>query len=162
MNQQSHQHLLEFLNLPQELISQPQVDDLEIWLNAKFDDSNDINNPKPQQLTQITDNNTSDNKIITKNSAVSTDPTDKRRRNTEASARFRAKKKIRDAELKNSQKELELKVSFLEKKTLEQEKEIKWLRSLITEKQGIIGLSGVFTPGTEYNSFTENSTPAFF
>jgi TolA-binding protein len=59
---------------------------------------------------------------------------DKRRRNTAASARFRVKKKQREAALEKQAKEMTEKVSDLEKKVNQLETENKWLKGLITEK----------------------------
>lgn len=59
---------------------------------------------------------------------------DKRRRNTAASARFRVKKKQREAALEKSAKEMNDKVSALESKILQLETENQWLKKLILEK----------------------------
>ncbi|GAA5915566.1 hypothetical protein JCM8208_002433 [Rhodotorula glutinis] len=59
---------------------------------------------------------------------------DKRRRNTEASARFRAKKKMRDAELKQSSASLRERVASLEKEKESLSNENRWLRDLVSEK----------------------------
>jgi len=59
---------------------------------------------------------------------------DKRRRNTAASARFRVKKKQREAALERSAKEMSDKVSALEGRINQLETENKWLKNLITEK----------------------------
>lgn len=59
---------------------------------------------------------------------------DKRRRNTAASARFRIKKKQREALLEKQAKEMSDKVSQLEGKVQQLEMENKWLKGLITEK----------------------------
>ncbi len=61
---------------------------------------------------------------------------DKRRRNTAASARFRAKKKQREQAIEKTAKEMTEKVSMLEAKIGQLEMENKWLKSLITEKTG--------------------------
>jgi len=61
---------------------------------------------------------------------------DKRRRNTAASARFRVKKKAREQALEKSQKELADKVSTLEGRIQTLETENKWLRELVTDKNG--------------------------
>ncbi|CAG8701979.1 7928_t:CDS:1, partial [Dentiscutata heterogama] len=58
----------------------------------------------------------------------------KRRRNTAASARFRIKKKLREQALEKTSKDMTAKAEVLENKVRELEKEIKWLRSLIVEK----------------------------
>lgn len=59
---------------------------------------------------------------------------DKRRRNTAASARFRMKKKLREQALEQTAKEMTLKAEALEKRVIELEKEAKWLRALVVEK----------------------------
>jgi len=62
---------------------------------------------------------------------------DKRRRNTAASARFRVKKKQREQALERTVKEVQDKNSKLEAKVTQLELENKWLKELITEKNGI-------------------------
>jgi hypothetical protein len=62
---------------------------------------------------------------------------DKRRRNTAASARFRVKKKQREQALEKTVKEVQDKNSKLEAKVTQLEMENKWLKDLITEKNGI-------------------------
>jgi len=62
---------------------------------------------------------------------------DKRRRNTAASARFRVKKKQREQALERTVKEVQDKNSKLEAKVTQLEMENKWLKDLITEKNGI-------------------------
>lgn len=59
---------------------------------------------------------------------------DKRRRNTAASARFRVKKKQREAALERSAKEMSDKVAALEGRINLLETENKWLKNLIVEK----------------------------
>lgn len=59
---------------------------------------------------------------------------DKRRRNTAASARFRMKKKLREQALEKTAKEMAYKADVLEKRVIELEKEAKWLRALVVEK----------------------------
>lgn len=59
---------------------------------------------------------------------------DKRRRNTAASARFRVKKKQREQALEHTAKEMTEKSERLETRVKELELEIKWLRSLLLEK----------------------------
>lgn len=56
--------------------------------------------------------------------------TDKRQRNNAASARFRAKKKLRDQVLARTAEESVARLEMLERRCREQEMEIKWLRSL--------------------------------
>jgi hypothetical protein len=59
---------------------------------------------------------------------------DKRRRNTAASARFRIKKKQREQALERTAQEMTEKSDRLESRVKELELEIKWLRSLLLEK----------------------------
>ncbi|KAG2188988.1 hypothetical protein INT44_004130 [Umbelopsis vinacea] len=59
---------------------------------------------------------------------------DKRRRNTMASARFRQRKKLREAALETTAKEMTDKANALQEKVNALEKEAKWLRSLLVEK----------------------------
>jgi signal recognition particle GTPase len=61
---------------------------------------------------------------------------DKRRRNTAASARFRIKKKQREQALEKSAKDMSEKVSNLESKVSQLETENKWLKNLLTDKNG--------------------------
>lgn len=61
---------------------------------------------------------------------------DKRRRNTAASARFRIKKKQREQALERTVKEATEKNAALEARVQELERENKWLKDLITEKNG--------------------------
>ncbi|KAF9653960.1 hypothetical protein BDM02DRAFT_1142939 [Thelephora ganbajun] len=65
---------------------------------------------------------------------------DKRRRNTAASARFRLKKKEREAALEKKAKELEVKVSDLEKECEGLRRENGWLKGLV------VGVTGVAAP----------------
>lgn len=60
---------------------------------------------------------------------------DKRRRNTEASARFRVKKKEREQHLERTATETSEKVGALEEKCRQLERENGWLRGLIVEKR---------------------------
>lgn len=59
---------------------------------------------------------------------------DKRKRNTAASARFRMKKKLREQALEKTAKEMTIKAEALEKRVAELEREAKWLRALVVEK----------------------------
>jgi len=58
---------------------------------------------------------------------------DKRRRNTLASARFRAKKKLREQALEKDHKEMSVKIEKLENRIKELELENKWLRGLVVQ-----------------------------
>ncbi|CAB4493868.1 hypothetical protein RhiirA5_348682 [Rhizophagus irregularis] len=59
---------------------------------------------------------------------------DKRRRNTAASARFRIKKKMREQALEQNAREMSEKAEVLENRVKELEREIKWLKNLLIEK----------------------------
>ncbi|KAL9541384.1 hypothetical protein PS6_010324 [Mucor atramentarius] len=59
---------------------------------------------------------------------------DKRRRNTAASARFRIKKKMREQALQNTACEMTDKAQRMEQRVHELEREIKWLKALVVEK----------------------------
>jgi len=61
---------------------------------------------------------------------------DKRRRNTAASARFRVKKKQREQNLEKTVKEANERNAALDAKVSQLEMENKWLKNLITEKNG--------------------------
>ena len=62
---------------------------------------------------------------------------DKRRRNTAASARFRVKKKQREQTMERTLKDHQDKNAKLEAKVAQLEMENKWLKALITEKNGL-------------------------
>lgn len=62
---------------------------------------------------------------------------DKRRRNTAASARFRVKKKQREQALEKTLKDTQEKNAKLEARVTQLEMENKWLKALITEKNGL-------------------------
>lgn len=59
---------------------------------------------------------------------------EKRRRNTAASARFRARKKLREQAMERTVKEMTEKSQRLESRVEALEREIKWLRKLLIEK----------------------------
>lgn len=63
----------------------------------------------------------------------------KRLRNTAASARFRAKKKQREAQLESAAKEKKERLEALEKRIKDLEEENKWLKALIMEKKDVAG-----------------------
>ena len=65
---------------------------------------------------------------------------DKRRRNTAASARFRLKKKEREAALEKKAKELEVRVGELEKECEALRRENGWLKGLVV---GVTGAGAV-------------------
>ncbi|KAI8337660.1 hypothetical protein BC941DRAFT_502387 [Chlamydoabsidia padenii] len=59
---------------------------------------------------------------------------DKRKRNTAASARFRIKKKLREQAMEQTVRDMTKKSDFLQGRVNDLELEVKWLRSLLTEK----------------------------
>ncbi|TKA59768.1 hypothetical protein B0A49_10874 [Cryomyces minteri] len=63
---------------------------------------------------------------------------DKRRRNTAASARFRVKKKQREQALEKNNREMADKLAALEARVAELEKENKWLKGLVIEKNNSV------------------------
>ena len=67
---------------------------------------------------------------------------DKRRRNTAASARFRLKKKEREAALERKSKDLEVRVSELERECETLRRENGWLKGLVVGVTGVTGVSG--------------------
>jgi len=90
--------------------------------------------PSPEaDTTSSADNTESPNNIAAVSAAE-----DKRRRNTAASARFRAKKKEREAALEKKSKELESKVSELERECESLRRENGWLKGLVV---GVTGAS---------------------
>jgi hypothetical protein len=81
---------------------------------------------------------------------------DKRRRNTAASARFRVKKKEREKNLERTVKDMTAKNATLEARITQLEMENRWLKNLITEKNGsgiadrdITGMFQKFRDGKE-------------
>lgn len=74
---------------------------------------------------------------------------DKRRRNTAASARFRVKKKLREQALERTVKETTEKNNALEARVSQLELENRWLKNLITEKNGGDTAEGIQQSETE-------------
>eukprot|EP00833_Pecoramyces_ruminatium_P006759 jgi/Orpsp1_1/1180791/evm.model.c7180000074635.2 len=70
-----------------------------------------------------------------RNKSTTIDPEEKRRRNTEASARFRARKKFTEIMLKQQTHDLSCKCCELEKQLAEAKREIYWLKQLLIAKQ---------------------------
>jgi hypothetical protein len=60
---------------------------------------------------------------------------DKRKRNTAASARFRIKKKLKEQEMEKTIREMTEKSKALQGYVDDLEKEIKWLRDILTDKE---------------------------
>jgi hypothetical protein len=78
---------------------------------------------------------------------------DKRRRNTAASARFRLKKKEREAALEGKAKELETKVTELERECEGLRRENGWLRGLV------VGVTGAAQGSNTSQGLTAESSP---
>jgi hypothetical protein len=78
---------------------------------------------------------------------------DKRRRNTAASARFRAKKKEREAALEKKSKELETRVSELERECESLRRENGWLKGLV------VGVTGASTGNATPSVPVPNAVP---
>ena len=78
---------------------------------------------------------------------------DKRRRNTAASARFRLKKKEREAALEGKAKELETKVTELERECEGLRRENGWLRGLV------VGVTGAAQGSNASQGLTAGSSP---
>lgn len=77
---------------------------------------------------------------------------DKRRRNTAASARFRAKKKMREQAMQRTVLEMTQKSEQLTERVKTLKQEIKWLRTLLLDKQNAKG-----TANTQSSSFSSSS-----
>ncbi|ORX79713.1 hypothetical protein BCR32DRAFT_269299 [Anaeromyces robustus] len=118
----------------------------EFVINKKdniFDVLNMVNSPVEKDLPFLTNSSNSianspelDNKISSgkgKELSVEEKLNDKRKRNNAASARFRAKKKLKEQMTDLTAKEMTQKAQSLEIKVKEMELEIKWLRSLVTK-----------------------------
>lgn len=80
---------------------------------------------------------------------------DKRRRNTAASARFRVKKKQREQALETTVREVQDKNNKLESRLSQLEMENKWLKDLITEKNGIQSKEEMAAAYHEYRKESE-------
>ncbi|KAI0256351.1 hypothetical protein BJV78DRAFT_1171261 [Lactifluus subvellereus] len=121
--------------------------------------------PAPQQgakarrtsVSKGTSDRANDSASPTAASAMGTPLTaaeDKRRRNTAASARFRLKKKEREAALEKKSKELEIRVTELERECEGLRRENGWLKGLVvgvtgvgaTQQQSVPATAGVKRP----------------
>ena len=67
------------------------------------------------------------------------DEEEKRRRNTEASARFRLKKKLKEQELRSTVHEMADKIAKLEDRNRDLEQQVSWLKGLLMEKHTLGG-----------------------
>ncbi|EQL28671.1 hypothetical protein BDFG_08583 [Blastomyces dermatitidis ATCC 26199] len=92
---------------------------------------------------------------------------DKRRRNTAASARFRIKKKEREKNMERTVKDVTAKNAALEARITQLEMENRWLKNLITEKNGgalgdgdIAGMFDKYRASTEAAHQQEQQKPS--
>ncbi|RCK65300.1 Transcription factor zip1 [Candida viswanathii] len=126
--QQQHNHKEEPVQLKQEPID-----------NQHFTEFQFTNITPPQQQDQFTippqQQQPQPQPPVVNKTAVVAAQEDKRKRNTAASARFRIKKKLKEQELIQRSKELEEKVSVLEKKLKSIEMENKILKSILLKEQ---------------------------
>ena len=90
---------------------------------SEQDDASDDNNDPPSASTAVGGGRTEEEQ-------------DKRRRNTIASAKFRAKKKQREEETNRRVQNLETEVSQLQSVLENKNKEIDWLRSVLSDLHG--------------------------
>lgn len=115
---------------------QPKHSDLDFWLQAEFpalDMTLQGWPSEPKQQQQLL--HPAPLSPLTLGAAAVDEKTDKRRRNTEASARFRLKKKQREQEIKGTAQVLQEQVQELQRRIQQQDVEIAWLRQLVTDKQ---------------------------
>jgi len=80
---------------------------------------------------------------------------DKRRRNTAASARFRIKKKQREQALEKTVKEVQEMNAKLEERLQQLEMENKWLKDLITQKNGMSSKEEMVAAYQQYRKESE-------
>jgi hypothetical protein len=124
--------------------------DLDLWLSADMNEPQGsnllFNNPVSsssntaesiqKESKKRASNASHPPELDLETSMTSTEYLDKRKRNTIASQKFRAKKKLRDIQIQSENDELKAKVKDLEAKVREQDMEIKFLRTLVLEKSG--------------------------
>ncbi|KAG9285930.1 hypothetical protein G9A89_013355 [Geosiphon pyriformis] len=114
--------------------SKPPINDMN-KAEKKDDEGGDDDDDDDDDDAEVEDENEENKKDHDpNNTAKLAAEEDKRRRNTAASARFRIKKKMREQALEHTAKEMTTKAELLEGRVKELEMEIKWLRSLIVEK----------------------------
>lgn len=86
---------------------------------------------------------------------------DKRSRNTAASARFRAKKKLKEQTLEQANAMLSAKLQITERRLTEYEMEVKWLRQLLADRSGEKRLREIYEENqVPYNGSLLASVPA--
>lgn len=101
------------------------------------DDSQDDDGEEGDEDTPVIGDGAQSYSSMGSNSSRTSQPLtkdDKRRRNTAASARFRIKKKMREQALQNTACEMTDKAQRMEQRVHELEREIKWLKALVVEK----------------------------
>lgn len=138
---------LGLLNLLGDYSQPPRVplnNDLDFWLTADFPTFNDDERAptkdfksdlsftfkqseltKSMSITSIYPNPTITNPIKTQ------EELEKRKKNTEASARFRKKKKILDEAASLTNREMQLQIQMLQQQVSDKDKEIQWLRNML-------------------------------
>jgi len=149
----------------------------EFIINKKdniFDSFNMVNSSGDKDLPFITESNSSISKSSEfdnakrsgskgKELSVEEKLNDKRKRNNAASARFRAKKKLKEQMTDLTAKEMTQKAQTLEIKVKEMELEIKWLRSLVTKNMESKTLKDVYEENgylfINENDSSQNSQP---
>lgn len=101
--------------------------------------------PSTSTSDQVADGSASPQESVnnTPNNTPLTAAEDKRRRNTAASARFRLKKKEREAALEKTSKELEIRVTELERECEGLRRENGWLKGLV------VGVTGAGVGATQ-------------
>ncbi|KAF3936669.1 hypothetical protein ABW19_dt0209880 [Dactylella cylindrospora] len=133
--QQSQQRPRNLAILPQPPHSSPALAQNVSNFASPVSPASALSTPNPLKRKSITlDSNPSPHSLEDASRAAAEE--DKRRRNTAASARFRVKKKQREAALEQHAKDLETKVQELGGRVTTLENENKWLKDLLMEKHG--------------------------
>ncbi|TPX38199.1 hypothetical protein SmJEL517_g00225 [Synchytrium microbalum] len=129
------------------LISNPSIANLLATISAPrysnhhIDNSDHDNTGSPSSSS----NGTPSTKVFKSFEEKTPDEQEKRRRNTLASARFRQKKKLKEQALERTAKDMTQRAEMMEQKIKEYEMEIKWLRSVVTERDGAKKLNDLYT-----------------
>lgn len=109
---------------------------------------------------EVADDNDNNEKVKRSNNPSLTKE-DKRRRNTAASARFRVKKKLREQALQKTADAMTEKAKLFENRVHELEREVKWLKALIVEKNDGKLEQLLNMPTTSYSSSSFASSSMF-
>ena len=147
-----------------DLLAYPELSaQLDLWTNLTFDsdetyahrhgvrDVPPLTTSMAQLLSHSQESPLTPVKGATSNPLTTAE--DKRRRNTAASARFRLKKKEREAALEGRAKELETKVAELERECEGLRRENGWLRGLV------VGVTGAAQGSNTSQGLTAGSSP---